>query len=89
MIGHSVFSWELLFHDFRSHFKRQKKLWKCCYEFTTLQLDYAMYRNNHGYPKYYERITCNNDEIKNFDLEQLYQLSLKAEAEDKIKPVYT
>lgn len=87
MIGASIFSSELFGHDFRTHFKRQRKVCKCCFQLATFQLDHGKYRDNHGYPKYYERLQCNSERIKNFNLEEMYKGSLAGHSED-VRPVF-
>ena len=77
MIGPGLFSITLFGHDLRTHIKRQRKVCKCCFQLATRTLDYAKYRDCHGYPKYYERLTSNNDQIKNFTLDELYESSLE------------
>ena len=88
MLGSSVFSFELFGHDYRSHYKRQRKVCKCCYELATLQLDYGKYRDNHGYPKYYARLTSNKDNIESFNVEELYKISFGSKCQEIIRDVY-
>ena len=70
-----------------AQWKKQKRCFFRCYKLVTLDVDSGKYGESHGYPKYLQRIKDNEDEIKKFTLEDLYQASFGGKS-DIVNTIY-
>ena len=82
-----LLNFTLLRYDLEDQWKKQKKCCIFCYQFVTMASGLDEVRGAHGGPVYYDRLIANGDEIKKYELQDLYNASLEGD-EEVVRPVY-